>query len=238
MAALDEAALARVLAFSSEVGGRLCCRAWARHLHESLQLAHRLRVGRLLQEKGQVSYHHSAVRELGQEFEECVSYQFEFRRVRRYIMQWTRTFDGWTADNERQVGSWRIVGDRLCCESSQGPAADEGCVRYARPGLVFELPVEDVLRGHTVADDRTPAWEYAARGLPLPGHREPEPTPMLADLQEPLVRTVAAVRPEARFVEVDGEMHEVCGDIREHWPEAEWSRLMRVRLRFGIHGPV
>jgi len=39
---------------------------------------------------------------------------------------------------------------------------------------------------------------------------------------------------DARFVEVDGDVVEVSADIRKNYPEEQWAKLMRCRLRFGL----
>jgi len=172
---------------------------------------------------------------MGQDFEECVAYQFEFFQSGNYTLQWNRSFGQWSAANERQVGFWRVSGDLLCCESTQGPEVPEGCVRYAQPGMVAELPLESVLSGSTVVDHETPVWEYQVRGQPIPSTKllSCEPADVRSESQ---TETQTNFSPDARFVDVDGALHEVSADIRDNYPEAQWERLMSCRIRFGLLG--
>eukprot|EP00929_Paragymnodinium_shiwhaense_P117834 TRINITY_DN8912_c0_g1_i1.p2 TRINITY_DN8912_c0_g1~~TRINITY_DN8912_c0_g1_i1.p2 ORF type:complete len:251 (-),score=31.51 TRINITY_DN8912_c0_g1_i1:80-832(-) len=245
---LDDSAITRILSFTTEPRGRVACKYWDEYLNESLSLQVRAKLNRLIAEDGIWVYHHTAVRELGDQFEECVAYQFDFK-ASGYEMQWTRTFDGWTSINERQCGHWTVVGDQIRCETTEGPEVAEGQVRYAPAGRVVELPADVVLKGRTAADGTTPDWEYAARGIPHPrdaearrakpvadagGYQEPA-----ADFPEPTRNTRAQQDDfQARFVQIDGDIHQVSNDIVQNWPESEWERLMKCRLRFGITGPV
>mmetsp|Transcript_48049 Transcript_48049/g.112266 ORF Transcript_48049/g.112266 Transcript_48049/m.112266 type:complete len:247 (+) Transcript_48049:42-782(+) len=240
---LDERAQAHILAFVCNAEARLCCRDWAAYIFQSLQLEYRVNFAKALHARllvgcDQLLYHHSGVRPLGHEFEECVSYQFGFVPGGKYEMQWNRTFDGWTAESEQQVGTWRIRGDQVHCCTGEGPDVDASRVRFARPGLVFSIPVADVLCSRTAADQSAPLWEYAARGLPSPPSvqvvAEEAARSKLSEAQALDVAFVPVIRPDAHYVEVDGDLHEVCKDICEHWPEADWQRLMAIRLRFGL----
>eukprot|EP00747_Dinoflagellata_sp_TGD_P166615 gnl/TRDRNA2_/TRDRNA2_189670_c0_seq1.p1 gnl/TRDRNA2_/TRDRNA2_189670_c0~~gnl/TRDRNA2_/TRDRNA2_189670_c0_seq1.p1 ORF type:complete len:267 (+),score=44.34 gnl/TRDRNA2_/TRDRNA2_189670_c0_seq1:46-801(+) len=241
-AVLDECALDRVVAFVSEPRARICCRSWGEHIYKSLQLEHRIKLQQLMSETGDILYHHSAVRDMGGDFQESVTYQFEFRSSRSYWMQWSRTFDGWTADNECQLGRWEVVGDQVRCCSTPGPDVEEGCVRYARAGLIFNIPVEDVCLKSTRGDSLKPAtWERVARGLEEIEVREVAKTEVA--VEQPSwshEQRVPAVAPpnasDARWVEIDGDLYEVSGDIRDLYPEADWQRLMRCRIRFGLNG--
>mmetsp|Transcript_51475 Transcript_51475/g.122417 ORF Transcript_51475/g.122417 Transcript_51475/m.122417 type:complete len:265 (-) Transcript_51475:59-853(-) len=261
LAVLDERSQLNILGYIFEPAARLCCRDWAAFLFESLQLQHRIDFAKALHALGDrgtdaLMYHHSAVRALGHEFEECVSYQFYFYPKGSYDMQWNRTFDGWTSESEQQVGHWQVAGDKVRCSTEAGPEVDASRVRYARAGLVFEIPVEDVLSYQTSADNAAPLWEYLARGLAppavvgrsvqekpldqkMPRSVSPDDQPRVpARTESSVAASMTALRPDARFVDIDGDLHEVCLDIQEHWPEEEWERLMRIRVRFGIHGPV
>mmetsp|Transcript_138524 Transcript_138524/g.386412 ORF Transcript_138524/g.386412 Transcript_138524/m.386412 type:complete len:235 (+) Transcript_138524:113-817(+) len=233
MVQLDDVAQARVLAFNLEPRARVCCKAWERYVYDSLQLGPRIRFHKAVREAGRLCFHHCGVRSMGGDFEECVAYQFEFAAPGTFSAQWNRSFGQWSAANERQVGCWEVRGDALRCETSAGPGAADGCVHYAPAGRVFELPVASVLEGTSSADDTTPAWEYQVRGAPVPSvrvkaERGAEDTSGTAGAQAALPAT------GARFVEVDGELHEVSADIQKHYPEAEWQRLMSCRVRFGL----
>lgn len=230
-AELDETAIARVLAFVNIPKARECCRDWSRYIYASLQLEHLISFHKLVNEKGRVIYHHSAVRAMGQDFEECVAYQFEFVDSKTYHLDWNRSFGQWSAANERQIGSWQVMGDRVRCTSSKGPDTEDGCVRYAPAGRTFEIPVADVLSGHTMGDnDNAPTWEYQVRGAPVPENMQILNKTDLDDPHAP----VRVHGEDARFVEIDGDVHEVSGDIVANYPESEWERLMRCRVRFGL----
>jgi len=231
MVQIDESALMRILAFMNEVRGRLCCKSWAKHLFTSLQLEHRIRFNKLVQEKGKIGYHHSAVRPYGQDFEECVTYQFEFFASKTYALGWNRSFGQWSAANERQVGCWEVVGNVLRCESTEGPEVPDRCVKYAEAGRVFELPIDTICSGNSVADAKPFHWEFQVRGTPIPE------SSMETSAFDARVWTPPAARlqnEETRFVEIDGELYEVSGDIRTNYPESDWQRLMRCRIRFGL----
>eukprot|EP00927_Polykrikos_kofoidii_P021412 TRINITY_DN20255_c0_g1_i1.p1 TRINITY_DN20255_c0_g1~~TRINITY_DN20255_c0_g1_i1.p1 ORF type:complete len:258 (-),score=41.46 TRINITY_DN20255_c0_g1_i1:40-780(-) len=234
---LDGAAQEQVLSFVNEARARTCCRAWDKFIVDSLNLSHAMEFGKLLTARsGKVRYHHSAVRTLGQDFEECVAYQFEFTASKMYSLQWNRSFGQWSAANEKQIGKWRVVGNVLRCESVTGPEVEDGCVRFAPAGRVFELPVSVVVSGNTLVDEVAPLWEYEVRGVP------PPPVAITTPAREDTVATNSIDRlgmmrrEDSRYVEIDGEVHEVAGDIQRNYPESEWGRLMSCRARFGLLG--
>lgn len=234
MGQLDDAALTRVLQFVREPVASLCCRSWASYLYESLRLRHKIAFRKAIHEQEKLSYVHSTVRDLGG-MEECVSFSFLFKADCTYSLQWFR--EGLTSDNEQQYGTWCIAGEKVTCETlSPLEEPDERYLRFAPAGRVFELPVDAVLAGSTTADDNPEDWELPARGLApdrslaaIPAAEGPSSSiiapPSHGQLAEPVQL--------ARYVEVDGEVHEVSQDIVANWPEADWSRLMRCRLRFG-----
>jgi hypothetical protein len=230
-AALDELAVQRILSFVNVPSGCLTCKTWNEQLHEQLRLAHRIRFHKLVRKAGSVGYHHSAVRAFGQDFEECVAYQFEFFADGSYTLQWNRSFGQWSASNQRQVGSWNVVGENLVCESVAGPKVPDNEVRYAPGGLIFALPIESVCMGNTAADGNDVySWEYGIRGEPVPEIKK-----TFWEVEEHDARAqVLPQDPNARYVEIDGDLHEVSGDIRERYPEADWQRLMQCRVRFGL----
>eukprot|EP00933_Yihiella_yeosuensis_P013687 TRINITY_DN12563_c0_g3_i3.p1 TRINITY_DN12563_c0_g3~~TRINITY_DN12563_c0_g3_i3.p1 ORF type:complete len:293 (+),score=68.23 TRINITY_DN12563_c0_g3_i3:122-880(+) len=241
--ALDEVSLDRVLHFINEPVARLCCKDWAHYIYQSLELEHKIAFNQALSKKGCLSYHHSTVRDLGG-MEECVSYSFTFERnpeEQTYVMQWFR--EGLTADNEQQYGKWSITGATVTCETLKPPKEpDENLLRYASPGRIFQVPVSCILLGATCADATPEAWELDARGL-LPDRSiglgmlsagSEQSTRASATgswtSQPPLQQEIPA---DARFVEIDGDLHQVSQDIVQNWPESDWQRLMRCRLRFG-----
>eukprot|EP00747_Dinoflagellata_sp_TGD_P168144 gnl/TRDRNA2_/TRDRNA2_193855_c0_seq1.p1 gnl/TRDRNA2_/TRDRNA2_193855_c0~~gnl/TRDRNA2_/TRDRNA2_193855_c0_seq1.p1 ORF type:complete len:245 (+),score=51.03 gnl/TRDRNA2_/TRDRNA2_193855_c0_seq1:51-785(+) len=244
MVELDESALARVLSFSNELQGRSCCRWWAEYLFKSMQLEHRLRFHKLVRQKGHFSYHHSAVRSYGEDFEECVAYQFEFYANGDYSLQWNCSFGQWSAANERQVGRWTVTDDKLRLESMPGPEIGETEVRFAPAGRISELPVDVACSGNRQSDgESAPAWEYEVRGKPKPADEAKEnanrPWSSTEAVQQHVQRDPRGVLTQdddARFVEIDGEFYEVSGDIRNQYPEADWKRLMGFRIRFGLQG--
>mmetsp|Transcript_60681 Transcript_60681/g.109339 ORF Transcript_60681/g.109339 Transcript_60681/m.109339 type:complete len:240 (-) Transcript_60681:67-786(-) len=232
--ALDDSALVRILAFTSELKARPCCQSWAKHLFDELQLDCRIRFNKLIRKQGTVTYHHSAVRRMGDDFEECVAYQFEFFAAGSYELIWNRSFGQWSAANERQAGRWHIEGDKLRCETIAGPEDEDGKVRYAAAGRISELPLETVLKGNTAEDDMTPIWEYQVRGQPIPETMLPTCIPRQEFSEQQDQPAVTSQADDALFVEVDGDWHEVSADIRDNYPEEQWERLMRCRVRFGI----
>lgn len=198
-----------------------------------------------LQKAGKVTFYYNAVRPLGEDFEESVGYNFDFAPDGTYRMQWTRTFDAWSSQSEQHFGRWCLVLDHVCCETlSPKDAASDREVRYAPPGHTFKLPLHEILDAngsYYQAPPGSPAarWELPART----GKHEDESSPVFAGMWQAVEVAPAAAevprtpfRPDARFVEIDGEMHEVSGDIVANWPEQDWVRLMRCRLRFGISG--
>jgi hypothetical protein len=234
---LNEACLTRILHYINESRARLCCRTWEQHLVKALYLTSRAQLAQKLHARGgALPYHHCTVRDFGG-IEECFSYSFLFRLDRTYSLQWFR--EGLTSDNEQQFGSWHIEADALLCATLAPPTPpDPSELRYAEAGRVFKVPIDGVLTGTTHLDQQFWGWELAARGLtgdasvsigllhashaatagaaPATGIQHPQPP-----------------REDARFVEIDGDIHEVSRDIVENWPEHEWARLMRCRLRFG-----
>jgi len=232
MVHLDDIALDRVLAFNIDPRARLCCQSWSKYVYDSLKLKYRIEFQKTIQETKVLAYHHCGVRSMGDDFEECVAYQFEFLANGSFSAQWNRSFGQWSAANERQVGRWTVVGDGLRCETIAGPGSADGCVQYAPAGRIFELPVASILSGTSSADDVTPLWEYQVRGTPAPSVvAKPEvSTPANSEG----AGRAAPRASDARFVEVDGQPHEVSADIQKNYPESEWPRLMRCRVRFGL----
>eukprot|EP00416_Gambierdiscus_australes_P034538 CAMPEP_0171117258 /NCGR_PEP_ID=MMETSP0766_2-20121228/92079_1 /TAXON_ID=439317 /ORGANISM="Gambierdiscus australes, Strain CAWD 149" /LENGTH=250 /DNA_ID=CAMNT_0011579757 /DNA_START=42 /DNA_END=794 /DNA_ORIENTATION=+ len=237
---------ARILAFVTEPQASISCRTWKDHLYTSLHLPQRLRFNRWLAQQGSAVYCYNAVRPLGEDFEESVSYNFTFKPGGTYRMLWARTFDAWSSQSEQHFGHWHIFLDVVRCRTlTPQEATSDREVRYAPPGYEFQVPLSDILEAngtYFTAPLGAPAahWEQPARtgkssstdqGVYSRGMWEAVDSGSFnaVPLQAPL-------RPNARFVEVDGELCEVSGDIVANWPEGDWVRLMRCRLRYGI-GP-
>jgi hypothetical protein len=236
---LDERCLDNILAFVRVPSARGSCKAWASHIHDALQLEHNIRVSQLLEAKGSLTFDHTAVRELGPDFVESATYQFEFLATGEYKMQWSRTFGGgWAAENERQVGKWRVEQGEFLCESTEGPEiVAENMLRYSWAGITFQVPVDLVLAGRTSNDDAPLPWERAilSRGAELTAPGQKAAVVATRKRDEP-INVPPPPEPDENsvFVDVDGELVEVSPDIRDNHPEADWVRLMGFRLRFGI----
>jgi hypothetical protein len=241
---MDDDLQNKILAYVTEPKACVCCRAWKDVLYNSLHLKLRIRFKQDVAE-GSTIFSYNAVRPLGEDFEESVSYNFEFYAEGTYKMQWTRTFDAWTSQSEQHFGKWSVDKQSILCETLEpNRVVSEKEVRFAPPGYEFSIDIEDILGSQGIYFQEkvgAPAkpWESIARaGKPsdtsavwTPGMWQPEDTSPQSN--EPLR---APLRADARFVEIDGEMHEVSGDIVASRPEHEWAQLMRCRLRFGING--
>jgi len=234
-----------ILSYVRDPSARGSCKNWASHIHDALQLEHKIRVNQLMEAKSMLTFDHTVVRELGPDFVESATYQFEFHANGEYALQWSRTFGGgWAAENERQVGKWRVEKGMFLCESTEGPKiVAENILRYSWAGIKFQVPVDQVLAGRTSNDDAPLHWERAilSRGSDV---TEPSAaTP--AKWEKGENRAPAADQPRnvpppeepdenSKFVEVDGALVEVSPDIMNNHPEADWARLMGFRMRFGI----
>jgi len=252
--ALDDDIHNKILAFVTEQKACLSCHAWKDYLYESLQLQLRIRFNQRLA-NGPVTFSYNAVRPLGEDFEESVNYNFEFRSDGKYYMQWARTFDAWSSQSEQHYGSWTIDKDDIHCETldPKGPVNDME-VRYANAGHKFSVSIDDILSANGTyfqaqVGCKPKSWERPARlGVEQEADISPimiegqwQPTEVVPAAVEVAPAAVAAaagyatLRADARFVDIDGEMHEVSGDIVNNWPEGDWARLMKCRLRFGIN---
>lgn len=246
---LDEELNNKVLAYVSEPKACLSCHAWKDYLYDALQLGHRIRFHQALHDKGTIDFSYNAVRPLGEDFEESVGYSFVFSPGGTYHMQWTRTFDAWSSQSEQHFGHWCVFMDSVVCETLDKEDKSDKQVHYAPAGYKFKVPIDEILSANGVyfqAALGSPAapWELPARtgkadestqafwteGMWRWPHEQNRPA------SPPLVRQDIALRPDTRFVEVEGEVHEVSGDIVANWPEADWARLMKCRLQFGIRG--
>jgi hypothetical protein len=236
---LDEELQAKVLAFVTVPRASAACSAWKEQLYMSLHLECQSIFHTRLHGDGKILFCYNAVRPLGEDFEESVVYDFSFAPDRTYSMRWTRTFDAWSIQCEQQVGRWSLVFDQVNCETFDPKQCSETEIRYAPPGYTFQVPIGDILKANGTslqAPSGSPAacWELPCRT----GKHQDQRTfaGMWQTVQvEPAATRAPAVtlRPDARFVEIDGEVHEVSGDIVANWPEQDWVRLMRCRLRFG-----
>eukprot|EP00440_Ansanella_granifera_P012294 gb/GFBE01013364.1/.p1 GENE.gb/GFBE01013364.1/~~gb/GFBE01013364.1/.p1 ORF type:complete len:240 (+),score=29.25 gb/GFBE01013364.1/:1-720(+) len=232
MAVLDDESLSRVLEFVNHPVAALCCRVWSAYIYKSLQLQGTISFNRAMRRQGRLSYHHSTVRDLGG-MEECVSYSFTFLERKEYSLHWFR--EGLTSDNEQHYGAWSIDGRSIRCETAEPlEQPDERYLRFAPPGRIFEVPIDSILSGASMTDT-TESWELPARGL--------APDRSIGDCPGDATDVVLQTQPSqvmeppapvnSHFVEIDGDVHRVSQDIVDNWPEADWVRLMRCRLRFG-----
>jgi hypothetical protein len=242
MALLDDDLHLKILAYVSEPKACVTCGAWKEHLYGSLRLHQRISFNQRFA-KGPIVFSYNAVRPLAEDFEESVSFNFEFREDHTYKMQWTRTFDAWSSQCEQQVGRWSITGDKIQCETAEpGRPVRDREVRFAPAGYKYGVALDDILNTQgsffqEVVGAPPKPWEITARTGKAEGEEQVTgkwQAPQVAATPDPEFR--APLRTDARFIEIDGEMHEVSGDIVSSRPEEQWEQLMRCRLRFGING--
>lgn len=243
---LDEELQAKVLAFVTEPKASITCLTWKNKLYQTLHLELRARFNLQLHEKGKVGFYYGAVRPLGEDFEESASYNFAFLSNGTYKMQWTRTYDAWSSQTEQHFGAWHIFLDQVVCESLEPlEAVSDREVRYAPAGYKFQVPVNDIIKADGAYFQAPLGAAAAAWELPVrtgKHENEDDSATTIGKWESVEVAPAAAqafhapLRADARFVEIDGDMHEVSGDIVANWPESDWARLMKCRLRFGIVG--
>lgn len=246
---MDDDIHAKILAYVTEHRASLSCLSWKKYLYDSLCLQHRIRFNQKLAD-GPVIYSYNAVRPLGEDFEESVNYNFEFSPGGTYTMQWARTFDAWSSQSEQHFGAWKFINDKILCETREPERkVSDREVRFAPAGYIFSIPIDDIMSalGHYFQDRigaPPKSWELAAR-LGRPEEDTPETVAKgwnEVNTESPPTATGAnravnsAGNEDARFVEIDGEMYEVSGDIVKNRPENEWAKLMQCRIRFGITG--
>jgi len=180
--------------------------------------------------EGKLTYFHSTVLDFGG-MEECSSFSFTFRSTGHYQLQWFR--EGLTSDNEQQYGRWTVVSNDVLCETLEPTEApDPTMLRFAEPGRRFRVPVNAALSGHSCADDLV-GWERPARGMCVQAAEQSEKDEQIVTEAWAQPPHNVPVREHARYIEIDEDMVEVHMDVIENWPEADWERLMRCRLRFG-----
>ncbi|CAJ1401807.1 unnamed protein product [Effrenium voratum] len=233
---LDEVLHAKILGYVTEPKACVSCQSWKQYLYDALKLEPRIR--------------YNAVRPLGEDFEESVGYTFNFFSDGIYRLAWTRTYDAWSSQGEQHYGKWAVDMDHVCCETLEPKVqAEETEMRYAPTGFKFAVPLEEILNakgGYFQAKDgsRAAEWELPARTGKIDSGDSVWTAGMWAPLESEVSQVQApqapqvlsSMRADARYVDIDGEMHEVSGDIVANWPEDQWPRLMRCRLRFGIRG--
>jgi hypothetical protein len=163
---------------------------------------------------------------MGGAFEESVMYSFNFQPDGTYTMQWSRTFGEWSSQSEQHFGAWRLVLDQVVCETVDPQwATGDSEVPYAPAGYKFQVPINDILEAkgmYVQALPGSPAkpWEAPARY----GKCKDEPngaTITGTGIEDAPVATGvyrSRAPPDAKFVEIDGEMHEVSGDIAANRP--------------------
>lgn len=247
---LDEDLLARILPFVTEVNASPSCRSWKDYLYEALKLDVRIAFMQRVRQQGSVLFCYNAVRPLGEDFEESVGYNFTFLEGGSYRLAWTRTYDAWSSQGEQHLGKWSIEREHLHCETlaPEASTVSETEMRYAPAGYKFAVPLKEILAakgGYFEAPEGSKAadWELPARTGKQSQVYDPIFPSEHADSGDTITAAAIAAmtlpappRSDARFVEIDGEIHEVSGDIVANWPEEQWPRLMRCRLRFGING--
>jgi len=244
---LHEELLANILPYVTETNASLSCQTWKDYLYDALKLEPRIRFMQRIQEDGSAAFCYNALRPLGEDFEESVGYHFTFFKEGMYRLAWTRTYDAWSSQGEQHYGKWTIYMDHLCCETMEPEEkAGETEMRYAPAGYKFSIPLNDILMakgGYFQAKDGSKAADWE---LPVRIGKTDSDTILAGAGMEDLESTerpqvdirlnAPPSRADARFVEIDGLIHEVSGDIVANWSEEEWPRLMRCRLRFGIRG--
>lgn len=240
---LNEDLHARILEYATEPKACVSCKPWKHFLYDSLKLDTYIRFHQRLKDQDELTYCYNVVRPLGEDFEESVGFNFQFFRDGTYRLAWTRTFDAWSSQGEQHYGTWKLKNEHVCCETHEPQEeAGETEMRYAPAGYKFSVPVDDILNaqgGYFQAEDgaKEADWELPARtgkasdgqNTVIQGNWEPVPAVQQEAVQRP-------VRPDSRYVEIDGVIHGVSGDIVANWPEDDWPRLMRCRLLFGIRG--
>lgn len=248
MAPLDEDIHNRILAYVAEPKASVSCHAWKDHLYDSLYLSGRIRFMQKMHETVGLTFSYHAVRPLGEDFEESVVYNFNFSPNGTYEMQWTRTFDAWSSQSEQHFGRWTVSEDKILCETLEPDrTVGQNEVRFAPPGYAFRIEIDDILNAKgKFFQERTGAppkpWEIPARTGKLDANQGIwhegmwQTTEVQTDNNGYNATWRAPIRADARFVEIDGEMQEVSGDIVDNFPEQDWARLMKCRLRFGISG--
>ncbi|CAJ1364928.1 unnamed protein product [Effrenium voratum] len=247
---LDEVLHAKILGYVTEPKACVSCQSWKQYLYDALKLEPRIRFMQRVKENGSVTFCYNAVRPLGEDFEESVGYTFNFFSDGIYRLAWTRTYDAWSSQGEQHYGKWAVDMDHVCCETLEPKVqAEETEMRYAPAGFKFAVPLEEILNakgGYFQAKDgsRAAEWELPARTGKIDSGDSVWTAGMWAPLESEVSQVQApqapqvlsSMRADARYVDIDGEMHEVSGDIVANWPEDQWPRLMRCRLRFGIRG--
>jgi hypothetical protein len=236
---LDTELHSKILEYVTEPRACFSCRMWKERLCASLHLKCRSEFKRRLAEHGKMVFYYSAVRPLAEDFEESVAYNFTFAPDGTYHMQWTRVWDAWSTQGEQQEGHWHICLDQISCETTTPNESNEWEIRYAPSGYKFDVPIESILMtngAYYTAPLGSPAvpWEQPART-----GKEMDQSVKVQGMWQAVTREegdafVAPPHENARFVEIDGEMHEVSADIVQNWPEQSWPHLMKCRLRFGL----
>mmetsp|Transcript_1700 Transcript_1700/g.4315 ORF Transcript_1700/g.4315 Transcript_1700/m.4315 type:complete len:249 (-) Transcript_1700:322-1068(-) len=242
---LDDELQAKILEYVTEPKACLSCKSWKSQLYDSLKLEHRVHFRRRLEDEGEVAFCYNAVRPLGEDFEESVAFNFRFFPNGAYRLAWTRTYDAWSSQGEQHLGKWIMHKDQICCETLDKKEVSETEMRFAPAGYKFAMPVLDILTaegGYFQAPDGSKAadWELPARTGKCSSSQTwwPSQATEVTQVETSAPETMHRAQPraDARYVEIDGEVHEVSGDIVANYPEDCWERLMACRLRFGIRG--
>jgi hypothetical protein len=152
---LDDISVAGVMEFVNTPSARLCCRQWAKHIRDSMQMEPQIRFHKALHESQDValSYQHSAVLE-AQGTEETISFHFLFMRDGTFSLEWFRQGQQREEDSEQQYGKWQVIGQNVKCLTAEGHCK----------GGNWNVPVAEVLTGKTKRENHCiSGWEHAAR---------------------------------------------------------------------------
>eukprot|EP00928_Gymnodinium_smaydae_P065851 TRINITY_DN48943_c0_g1_i1.p1 TRINITY_DN48943_c0_g1~~TRINITY_DN48943_c0_g1_i1.p1 ORF type:complete len:251 (+),score=18.28 TRINITY_DN48943_c0_g1_i1:48-800(+) len=245
MIELNEATLARVLSFVSAPEGRLCCKAWNTYLVASLQLKLPIDFCRMVFASAHgLDYTYEASNADGTDFEESRTYSFCFFANRHYRLSWSRISAFWNLSGD-ESGTWTVKGESifLTALDVRVDVRSAQCQRIAP----LHLPLRDVIRGRVVGGGAFTTWEEVLHQVDQQ-FSTVAATDIASQLDNPDViyqepdgadaiptRSHATNQVQDRhFVEVDGDLYEVSTDIVQNWPESEWERVMRTRVRFGI----
>jgi len=97
------------------------------------------------------------------------------------------------------------------------------------------------MKGRTDGSERPLPWEFLVRGTPVPEALSLHcagavvvPVDLASEQRTANIPAGGQARGDARYIEVDGEMHEVSADIIANYSESDWKRLMTCRIRFGL----
>jgi hypothetical protein len=196
-------------------------------------LERKIHVMKRVHTAGSLTFDYMASRDLGPVITETVAFHFEFFPKGNYCLQFSHDVQGDLADvGVDMYGSWHVEMGDFVCETSEAPVVC-GNKPCSSPAVVrFNLPIELVLAGRVAADhDGSCAlrWENSIQSRSLLLDFPHKSESKLLDVMPPPENDE-----DASYVEVDGRMVQVCGDIRDNYPESSWAHLMSVRVKVGL----